>query len=210
MNCIIMGPPGAGKGTQAKEIVEEFGLVHLSTGDMFRQAKESDEVISKLLTSGQLVPDDIVINMIKSCLAEGNLKNGFLLDGFPRTVKQAEELDLMLKAKNMKIAAVFFIDVCFDEAIKRIVGRRVCTCGVSYHVDFIPPKIEGKCDVCGKDLIQRDDDKEDVVKNRLEVYEKQTRLLIDYYKKTKLFVNIDGLKNEKEVFSQISRLMIGK
>ncbi|MDR3307017.1 MAG: adenylate kinase [Endomicrobium sp.] len=203
MNYILMGPPGAGKGTQSKKIVEKFGIVHLSTGDMFREAKKSDEVISKLLASGQLVPDEIVVNMAKKRLEKDDVKKGFLLDGFPRTVNQAQELDKMLKSENMKIDAVFFIDVCFEEAVKRISGRRVCSCGASYHVDFIPPKVEGKCDGCNCELIQRNDDKENVVRDRLDVYEKQTRPLIDYYKSTGLLVNIDGLKSESEVFEDI-------
>jgi len=205
MNYILMGPPGAGKGTQAKKIVEKFGIVHLSTGDMFREAKKSDEDIRKFLESGQLVPDEIVVNMVKKRLEKDDIKKGFLLDGFPRTVNQALELDKMLKSENIKIDAVFFIDVHFEEAVKRISGRRVCSCGASYHVNFIPPKVKGKCDVCNGDLIQRSDDKENVVKDRLAVYEKQTRPLIDYYKKTGLFVNIDGLKSESEVFEEIKK-----
>jgi adenylate kinase len=200
-----MGPPGAGKGTQAKKIVEKFGIVHLSTGDMFREAKKSDEDIRKFLESGQLVPDEIVVNMVKKRLEKDDIKKGFLLDGFPRTVNQAQELDKMLKSENIKIDAVFFIDVHFEEAVKRISGRRVCSCGASYHVNFIPPKVKGKCDVCNGELIQRSDDKENVVKDRLDVYEKQTRPLIDYYKKTGLFVNIDGLKSESEVFEEIKK-----
>lgn len=205
MNYILMGPPGAGKGTQAKKIVEKFGIVHLSTGDMFREAKKSDEDIRKFLESGQLVPDEIVVNMVKKRLEKDDIKKGFLLDGFPRTVNQAQELDKMLKSENIKIDAVFFIDVHFEEAVKRISGRRVCSCGASYHVNFIPPKVKGKCDVCNGELIQRSDDKENVVKDRLNVYEKQTRPLIDYYKKTGLFVNIDGLKSESEVFEEIKK-----
>ncbi|MDR1942622.1 MAG: adenylate kinase [Endomicrobium sp.] len=205
MNYILMGPPGAGKGTQAKKIVEKFGIVHLSTGDMFREAKKPDEDIRKFLESGQLVPDEIVVNIVKKRLEKDDIKKGFLLDGFPRTVNQAQELDKMLKSENIKIDAVFFIDVHFEEAVKRISGRRVCSCGASYHVNFIPPKVKGKCDVCNGDLIQRSDDKENVVKDRLDVYEKQTRPLIDYYKKTGLFVNIDGLKSESEVFEEIKK-----
>jgi adenylate kinase len=209
MNYILMGPPGAGKGTQAENIVEKFGIAHLSTGDMFRQATKSDQTLSKLLASGQLVPDDVVVDMVKNSIAKSSAKKGFLLDGFPRTLKQAQELDLMLKAENIKIDAVFFIDICFDEAFKRIAGRRVCACGASYHINFAPPKLEGKCDICGGDLVCRNDDKEDVVKNRLEVYECQTMPLIDYYKKTKLFVSIDGAKNEREVFNQINESIVG-
>jgi adenylate kinase len=200
-----MGYPGAGKGTQAKKIVEKFGIVHLSTGDMLREVKKSDEFMRKFLASGQLVPDDIVVNMVKKRLEKDDIKKGFLLDGFPRTVNQAQELDKMLKSENIKIDVVFFIDVHFEEAVKRISGRRVCSCGASYHVNFIPPKVKEKCDACNSELIQRSDDKENVVKDRLNIYEKQTRPLIDYYKKTGLFVNIDGLRSEAEVFEEIKK-----
>jgi adenylate kinase len=210
MNYILMGPPGAGKGTQAKKIAEKFDIVHLSTGDMFREAKKSDEVISKLLATGQLVPDEIVVDMVKKRLLKDDVKKGFILDGFPRTVKQAEELDSMLKAENIKIDTVFFIDVHFEEAIKRIAGRRVCSCGINYNVTMIPPKEADKCDLCGKELIQRNDDKENVVRDRLSVYEKQTKPLIEYYKKNGILVIINGLKSEKNVFDQINRLIDGK
>jgi adenylate kinase len=208
MNYILIGPPGAGKGTQAKKIVEKFGIVHLSTGDMFREAKKFDEVISKFLVSGQLVPDDVVINMVKARLKKDDVKKGFLLDGFPRTLNQAQELGKTLKSENIKIDAVFFIDVHFEEAVKRISGRRVCSCGASYHIDFIPPKIEGKCNACSGELIQRNDDKENVVKDRLDVYEKQTKPLIEYYKKMGLLVIIDGLERESEVFEEIKKHII--
>jgi adenylate kinase len=204
MNCIFLGPPGAGKGTQAKKTAEKFGIIRLSTGDMFREAKKTDEVISGILAAGKLVPDEIVVDMVKKCLQKDDVKKGFLLDGFPRTLKQAEALDAMLKLENIKIDAVFLINVSFEEAIKRIAGRRVCSCGASYHIDMLPPKEADKCDICKKTLIQRNDDKENIVSDRLNVYEKQTKPLIDYYKNMGLLVNIDGSKNEKEVFEQIS------
>ncbi|MCA6070185.1 MAG: adenylate kinase [Endomicrobium sp.] len=205
MNYILMGSPGAGKGTQAKRIVKKFGIVHLSPGDMFREAKKSNEVISKLLASGQLVSDEIVVSMVKDRLTKDDVKEGFLLDGFPRTVKQAEELDAILKAENIKIDAVFFIDVCFEEAIKRIAGRRVCSCGASYHITMLPPKEANRCDLCGKELVQRNDDKEDIVRDRFSVYEKQTKPLIKYYKKSGLLIGVDGLSSESEVFERISK-----
>ncbi|MDR0800091.1 MAG: adenylate kinase [Endomicrobium sp.] len=209
MNYIILGPPGAGKGTQAKNISEKFGRVHLSTGDMFREAKESDEVVSKLLSLGQLVPDEIVVNMVKKRLEKDDvMKKGFLLDGFPRTVKQAKELDTVLKSKNIKMNGVFLIDVPFEEAVKRIAGRRICVCGASYHVMMLPPKEDEKCDRCGGKLFQRSDDKEDVVRERFAVYEKQTKPLIEYYKKSDMLIHIDGLKDEKDVFKQISSCIV--
>ncbi|MDR0977626.1 MAG: adenylate kinase [Endomicrobium sp.] len=205
MNYIIMGPPGAGKGTQSKKISEKFGIVHLSTGDMFREAEKSDEIIRKLLAAGQLVPDEIVVSMVKKRLEKDDVKNGFLLDGFPRTLNQAFELDKMLKSENIKIDEVFFIDVCFEDVVKRISGRRVCSCGASYHVDFIPPKVSGICDVCGRALIQRDDDKEIVVRDRLNVYNKQTKPLLDYYKSASLLVSINGAQSESAVFEEIKK-----
>ena len=207
MNYILFGPPGAGKGTQAKKIVEKFGLVHLSTGDMFREAKKSDEKISALMAAGQLIPDDVVVEMVRKRLQKDDVKKGFLLDGFPRTLNQAAALDEMLKKENIKIDAVFSIQIDNEEAVKRISGRRVCSCGESYHVHFLPPKKENTCNACGGTLVQRSDDKENVVRDRLKVYENQTKPLIDYYQKAGILVGIDGQKNEKEVFAQIEKLI---
>ncbi|BAV58667.1 adenylate kinase [Endomicrobiia bacterium] len=209
MNYIILGPPGAGKGTQAKKIAVKFGILHLSTGDMFREAKKSDESISKLLSSGQLVPDEIVVNMVRKRLEKNNIKKGFLLDGFPRTVKQTGELDRMLMSENIKIDRVFLISVPFEEAAKRIAGRIVCACGASYHTMLLPPKEFGKCDCCGGVLFHRSDDKEeDIIRDRFSVYEKQTKPLIEYYKESGLLIYIDGLKSESDVFEQISGCII--
>lgn len=205
MNYILLGPPGAGKGTQAKNIVEAFDIVHLSTGDMFRDARKSDPVISKILSSGDLVPDVVVVSMVKNRFLRDNIKKGFLLDGFPRTLNQAIELDIMLKKEDIKINGVIFIDLNYEEAIKRISSRRVCFCGASYNVKFLPPVKEGKCNVCGKDLIQRDDDKEEIVKNRLKTYNDQTRPLVEYYENKGILVQVDGIKSESEVFKQISK-----
>jgi adenylate kinase len=204
MNYIILGPPGAGKGTQAKKITAKFGIVHLSTGDMFREAKKSDESISELLSSGQLVPDEIVVSMVRNRLEKNNIEKGFLLDGFPRTVKQAEELDGMLVSKNIKLDGIFLINMPFEEAVKRMVGRRVCACGASYHTMLLPPKEPGKCDRCGGILFNRSDDKENVIRGRFSVYEKQTKPLVEYYKDSGLLICIDGLRSESGVFEQIS------
>ncbi|MDR1400718.1 MAG: adenylate kinase [Endomicrobium sp.] len=208
MNCILLGPPGAGKGTQAKNIVKNFNIVHFSTGDMLRKARKSDGVISELLSSGQLVPDEIVVDIVKKSLERNGVERGFLLDGFPRNLRQAEQLDLMLKSKNVKIDKVFLIDIEFEEAVNRIAGRRVCECEASYHVTMLPPEKVGKCDYCGADLVQRNDDEESVVRDRFTIYKKQTEPLIEYYKKTGLFVVIDGLKDEKGVFRQISSYIL--
>ncbi|MDR1721159.1 MAG: adenylate kinase [Endomicrobium sp.] len=204
MNFILLGPPGAGKGTQAKKIVEKFGIVHLSTGDIFREAKKSDKVISKILLSGQLVPDKIVVDVIKKRLERDDVKKGFLLDGFPRTLKQAEELDALVESKNIKINAVFLIDINFEEAVNRIAGRRVCKCGANYNIATLSPKKAGKCDSCGSELFQRSDDEKNVFRERLAVYERQTKPLIEYYKEVGLLIVVDGLKDKENVFRQIS------
>ncbi|MDR2772432.1 MAG: adenylate kinase [Elusimicrobiota bacterium] len=210
MNYILLGAPGAGKGTQAKKIVEKFAIVHLSTGDMFREAKQSNKVIADLMQAGKLIPDEIVVDMIKKRLKKDDVKKGFLLDGFPRTLNQAVELDKTLEEENIKIDAVFLLSIDNEEAIKRISGRKVCKCGASFHVLFLPPKQNDICDYCGGKLEQRPDDKEEVVRERLNVYDKQTQPLIGYYTKKGLLVEIDGSKNEKVVFEQISKNIIDK
>lgn len=207
MNYILLGPPGAGKGTQAKKIAEKFNIIHLSTGDMFREAKKTDERINTLLAAGQLVPDDIVVDMIENRLKQKDVQKGFLLDGFPRTVKQAEELDIFLKTENKKVAAVFLIDITKDEAVRRISGRRVCSCGSSFNTELHPPKKDGVCDHCNCALVQRSDDKEDVVKDRFLVYDRQTKPLIEYYKNNGILVEIDGSKDENGVFEQIVKFI---
>ncbi|MDR0401430.1 MAG: nucleoside monophosphate kinase [Endomicrobium sp.] len=204
MNCILLSPPGAGKGTQAKNIVENFNMLHFSAGDMLRKAKEYDKTIDVILSSGQLVPDDVIVNIINEKLERENVNNGFILDGFPRNITQANRLNFILEKKNIKIDKVFFIDIDFNEAINRITGRRICRCGASYNIVKLPPKENGKCDYCYSDLIQRNDDKEDILIDRFIVYKNQTEPLIDYYKKKNLLVVIDGLENEKKVFMQIS------
>jgi len=204
MNYILLGAPGAGKGTQAKKIVEKFGIAHLSTGDMFREAKKSDEKISAMMAAGQLIPDEIVVEMVRKRLQKDDVKKGFLLDGFPRTLNQAKELDKTLKEAGIKIDAVFSIVIDNEEAVRRIAGRRVCACGGSYHVKFLPPKRENVCDLCGGALLQRADDKEETVRERLAVYEKQTKPLVDYYSDAGVLIDIDGMLDEKKVFEQIA------
>lgn len=180
-----MGPPGAGKGTQAKRLVEKFAMVHLSSGDIFRAEKASGSDLGKKLdeymSDGQLVPDDIVVAMMAKALTNAESDAGLLLDGFPRTVAQAESLDGQLAEADKPLDAVVVIAVDDDEIVGRITGRRSCACGQSYHVKFLPPKTEGFCDVCGAELVRRGDDTEEVVRQRLDAYNAQTEPVIAYY-----------------------------
>jgi adenylate kinase len=204
MNFVLLGAPGAGKGTQAKLISKKYSLVHLSTGDMFREA-EVGSAIADFLAQGKLVPDELVINMVRERLKRNDVKNGFLLDGFPRTLDQARALDDMLSESGKKVSGVIYIEVLKDEVVKRLSGRRVCgACGASYHVTFAPPKVSGKCDTCGAPLNQRKDDNPDTVLERLEIYNKQTFPLTEYYAKAGVLVKINGAMSESEVFAQIS------
>lgn len=204
MNFVLLGPPGAGKGTQAKLISEKYNIVHLSTGDMFREAQKHDKELDALMATGHLIPDEVVINMVKNRLRKDDVKKGFLLDGFPRTVKQAEELDAMLESEKKSITAVFCIEINSEEAVRRISGRRICSgCGISVNVALYPSKSGQVCGYCKGRLIHRADDKEEVVRERLEVYEHQTMPLIEYYKNAGLLVTINGLKGENDVFGQI-------
>ncbi|MDR3112490.1 MAG: adenylate kinase [Elusimicrobiota bacterium] len=203
MNYVLLGPPGAGKGTQAKKIIEKFSIAHLSTGDMFREAKNIDKKINELLLSGRLVPDETVVEMVKKRLEEVKFEKGFVLDGFPRTLNQAEKLCRILGNNGKRLESVFYINISFEESIKRISGRRVCSCGKNYHVVFVPPKIVGVCDFCGNSLMQREDDRENIVRDRLKVYGEQTKPLANYYRQNGLLVDVDGLNNADNVFEQI-------
>ncbi len=212
LRTILLGPPGAGKGTQAVKIVEKYGIPHISTGDIFREnIKKGTELGKKAqeyMNKGELVPDDLVIAIATVRLLEDDCKNGFLLDGFPRTVYQAEKLDEFLEAHNSKIDKVVDISVGKEELMIRLTGRRVCKkCGASYHIVNIPPKKEGVCDICGGPLIQRDDDNAETAANRIEVYEEQTRPLVDYYKKAGNLVLIDGTTGLENVFADIVRAL---
>ncbi|MDD5927915.1 MAG: adenylate kinase [Firmicutes bacterium] len=208
LRTILLGPPGAGKGTQAAKIVEKYGVPHISTGDIFREnIKKGTELGKKAqeyMNRGELVPDDLVIEIATTRLLEDDCKNGFLLDGFPRTVYQAEKLDEFLAARDSKIDKVLDIAVEKEELITRLTGRRVCkACGASFHVVNIPPKKEGVCDFCGGELIQRADDNLETVTNRIDVYEAQTMPLIDYYEKAGNLVHIDGSTGLESVFADI-------
>ena len=208
LRTVLLGPPGAGKGTQAVRIVEKYNVPHISTGDIFRENIKNGTELGKkaqeYMNKGELVPDDLVIDLATSRLLEDDCKNGFLLDGFPRTVYQAEKLDEFLTAHGMKLDKVIDIEVEKEELITRLTGRRVCKkCVASYHVVNIPPKKEGICDICGGELFQRADDTVETVENRIEVYNEQTMPLVDYYKRADNIVTIDGALPLETVFAEI-------
>jgi len=211
LNVILLGPPGAGKGTQAEGIVREFGLVHISTGDMLRAAvKNGTEMglkAQEYMTKGELVPDEVVIGIVRDRIAEPDCEKGFLLDGFPRTVGQAEALDKALISMDKNIDAVINIVVPDEELLNRLTGRRICkTCQRPYHAIFNPPQTEGVCE-CGGELYQRADDTIETVKNRLDVYHSQTSPLIDYYGSKSILVDIDGTKSVNAVFEDINNAL---
>ena len=208
MKLVILGPPGAGKGTQAEYIVERYNIPHISTGDIFRENIKNNTELGKeaksYMDKGLLVPDDLVIALVEDRLNKDDAKEGFLLDGFPRTVAQAVSLDSILDKNEDKLTKVINISVDPEILIERAVGRRVCkTCGMTYHVKFNPPKEEGVCDKDGTKLIQRDDDTEETVKTRISVYFDQTAPLIDYYRAQNLLIDIDGAKDIDKVFDDI-------
>lgn len=212
LRTILLGPPGAGKGTQAAKIIEKYHIPHISTGDIFRENIKNGTELGKkaqeYMNRGELVPDDLVIEIATDRLLADDCKNGFLLDGFPRTVYQAEKLDEFLAKNGAKIDKVIDISVEKEELMNRLTGRRVCkSCGASYHVVNIPPKKEGVCDVCGGELIQRADDNADTVANRIEVYEAQTMPLIDYYEKAGNIAHIDGATGLDNVFADIVKAL---
>lgn len=209
MRIVLLGPPGAGKGTQAAKIIEEYSVPHISTGDIFRKnLKEGTPLGVKAkgyMDQGLLVPDELVVDLVKDRLLEEDCKDGFMLDGFPRTVFQAEELEKELTRLDQTLNAVININVDAELLFKRLTGRRICkSCGATYHIYFNPTKSEGVCDKCGGELYQRDDDQETTVKKRLEVYQDQTQPLIDYYKDKGTLVDIDGVGEIDDVFRRIS------
>lgn len=212
MRILLMGPPGAGKGTQAEKLTEILNIPHISTGDMFRKAiKEQTELGIKaksFMDKGELVPDEVTVGIVKDRIEEEDCKNGFLLDGFPRTVVQADALGNMLEDLGIKLDSVINVEVPFEELIGRLTGRRICrSCGATYHMIFNPPKVEGVCDKCGGELYQRDDDTEETAKNRLEVYERQTAPLLEYYNKTGLLVNVNGNQLMEQVLAEILKVL---
>jgi len=214
VNLIIMGPPGAGKGTQAEMLARDLNITHISTGDMFRDAvkrgTEMGRKAKEYMDKGELVPNSVVVGMVKERLSVTDCAKGFLLDGFPRTVAQAEALDETLKLMGMSLNAVINISVPREKLLARITGRRTCRiCGAVYNVFFNKPKAEGKCDECGGELYQRSDDNEVAVGNRLYIYEAQTQPLIEYYSNRNLLKNIDGNQGIVKVLYDIKK-SIGK
>ena len=212
-NVILLGGPGSGKGTQADLLVARFGLPHISTGEMLRaavaQGTDMGLAAQKSMEAGALVSDAVVIGVVRDRLAEADAQDGFLLDGFPRTIAQAEGLDAMLAGVGRGVTQVILLDVPEDELVQRLAGRRLCRgCGKGYHVVFDPPKVEGICDACGAELYQRSDDNEATVRNRLAVYRTQTEPLIGYYEgRGVLNVAVGGGKMPDEVFTQVERLL---
>ncbi len=212
MKIIMLGAPGAGKGTQAKMIAEKFGIPHISTGDIFRanikNGTELGKKAKEYMDKGQLVPDELTVEILLDRVAEDDCKNGYVLDGFPRTIPQADVLDKELTKLGDQVDFAINVDVPDENIVRRMSGRRACLkCGATYHIEHIPPKKEGICDTCGSELVQRDDDKPETVKNRLKVYHEQTQPLIEYYEKKNILKSVDGTKDMQEVFSSIVNIL---
>lgn len=212
MKIIMLGAPGAGKGTLAKMIAEKCGIPHISTGDIFRaNIKNGTELGAKAkeyMDKGLLVPDELVCDLVVDRIQQADCEKGYILDGFPRTIPQAEALENALNAIEQKLDYAIDIDVPDENIINRMSGRRACVgCGATYHVLFNPTKVEGKCDVCGESLILRDDDKPETVKKRLDVYHTQTQPLIDFYTERKVLVEVDGTQSMDKVFDDIMKIL---
>ena len=212
MKIIMLGAPGAGKGTQAQMIADKYEIPHISTGDIFREnVKNGTELgmeAKKYMDQGALVPDELTVKILLDRVAKDDCKNGYVLDGFPRTIPQAEVLDKAIKELGDKIDYAINVDVPDENIIRRMSGRRAClSCGATYHIEHIPPKKEGICDRCGKELVQRDDDKEETVKNRLDVYHEQTQPLIDFYTKQNILKTVDGTMDMQDVFNAIIAIL---
>ena len=212
MKIIMLGAPGAGKGTQADMICAKYNIPHISTGDIFRaKIKNNTELGQKAksyMDQGLLVPDELVVDLVVDRVKADDCKNGYVLDGFPRTIPQAEALENALKASGENVDYAIDVEVPDENIIKRMSGRRACvTCGATYHVEFAPTKVEGVCDKCGAELIIRDDDKPETVKNRLAVYHEQTQPLIDFYADRNVLKEVDGTKKLEEVFDAIVAIL---
>lgn len=209
MYLVLLGPPGAGKGTQAARIEAAYALPHIATGDIFRKnIKEKTELGKKAkeyIDQGKLVPDKVTIGMVKDRLAKDDCQNGFILDGFPRTVQQADALEEILRDLELSLDAIINIQVSDEEVISRLSGRRVCKeCGATFHIKFNAPQKEGICDECGGELYQRDDDTPSTIKERLEVYSKQTAPLVQYYQKDDILEEINGEQSLEDVYNEIN------
>ena len=212
MNLILLGPPGAGKGTQAGKIIEKYKIPQISTGDILRAAvREGTDLgkeAQKYMNDGKLVPDSVVIGIIRERLKEDDCKNGYLLDGFPRTIAQAEELDKILEGMNSQLDVVVSIEVPDEEIVTRITGRRMCKdCGAVFHIKFSPPKTDGVCDKCSGELYQRDDDNEATVRERLSAYKAQTEPLKEYYGKKGILKEVEGTGDINKIFTDIDKIL---
>lgn len=213
MRLILLGAPGAGKGTQSKRLVEKYGIPQVSTGDILRAAVKGETPLGlkakSFMDRGELVPDDVVIGIIRDRLSREDCTRGFILDGFPRTVKQADALDDMLKGMGRNIEHVISLQVEDGELVSRLAGRRTCrNCGEGYHLMFSPPESDGICDSCGGEIYQRDDDREETIAERLRVYREQTSPLADYYNDKGLLAAIDGTGREEEIFDRIDSILM--
>ncbi|MGI6040789.1 MAG: adenylate kinase [Candidatus Alectryocaccobium sp.] len=212
MKIIMLGAPGAGKGTQAMLIAEEYGIPHISTGDIFRANIKNNTELGKkakeYMDQGLLVPDELTCDLVVDRISQDDAKNGYVLDGFPRTIPQAEALTEALKKRNEAIDFALDVDVPDENIVSRMSGRRAClNCGATYHIVFAAPKKEGVCDICGKELVLRDDDKPETVQKRLTVYHEQTQPLIEYYKNAGVLHKLDGTKDINDIFASIKELL---
>ncbi|MCR5598412.1 MAG: adenylate kinase [Lachnospiraceae bacterium] len=212
MKIVMLGAPGAGKGTQAKMIAEKYSIPHVSTGDIFRANIKNGTELGKeaksYMDKGELVPDELTVRILLDRVAQEDCKNGYVLDGFPRTIPQAEVLDAELTKMGDKIDFAINVEVPDENIVRRMSGRRACLkCGATYHIVHIPPVKEGICDKCGSELVLRDDDKEETVKNRLSVYHEQTQPLIDFYDKKGVLKEVDGTVDSKDVFAAITAIL---
>jgi adenylate kinase len=215
MRIVLLGAPGAGKGTQAKMLIEKYKIPQISTGDILRAAVAAGTPLGKeakaIMERGELVPDKIVLGLVEERLKQDDCKNGFILDGFPRNTAQAEALDKLLNDLKMPLDSALSVDVPKEDLMKRLTGRRTCkNCQQMYNIYYSPPKKEGVCDKCGGELFQRDDDKEETIRKRLDVYEAQTAPLIDYYKKKGILKSVSGVGDIKDIFNKVCAILEGK